>query len=378
MTSYDVIVVGLGGVGSAAAFHAARRGARVLGIDRFPPGHERGSSHGQTRIIRQAYFEHPDYVPLLRRASAAWAELEAQRGEQLYYETGLLEAGPPEGVVIPGVRESARRYGLPVDELRPAEARRHWPGLVVPDEFVAMFERRSGYLLVERCVVAHAEEARKLGAELRVGESVLHWHATDNAVVVETDAHTYSAANLVIAAGAWSSLLLSSLGVPLRVVRKHLHWYASDDDRYRADRGCPTFFFETPEGYFYGFPRIDEGGVKAAEHSGGEEVADPLGVDRSPDPRDEQRVARFLATYLPGVSSRRTAHAVCMYTMTADEHFLVDRHPQHPQVVFAAGLSGHGFKFVGVLGEVLADLTLAGDTNLPVEFLRLGRPGLQP
>jgi sarcosine oxidase len=378
MSNYDAIVIGLGGVGGAAAMHLARRGARVLGLDRFPPGHDRGSSHGQTRIIRQAYFEHPDYVPLLRRAYQLWEELESLRGEQLYQEAGLLEAGPDDGVVVPGIRESARRYQLPVDEFTADEAMRQFPGFVVPDGCLAMFERRAGFLFVERCVEAHASEAGKLGAELRIGESVLRWAAESDAVVVETDAATYRAARLVIACGAWSGQLLGDLHVPLRVVRKHLHWYANKDERYQRERDCPAFFYETPEGYFYGFPQIDERGVKLAEHSGGEEVADPLGVNRDEDPQDVQRVTQFVQSHLPGLSRERTGHAVCMYTLTADEHFLVDRHPHHPQVALAAGLSGHGFKFVGVLGEALADLALAGETRLPIEFLRLDRPGLRP
>ncbi|MEQ8791529.1 MAG: N-methyl-L-tryptophan oxidase [Pirellulaceae bacterium] len=377
MNSYDAIVIGLGGVGGAAAMHLARRGAHVLGIERFSLGHDRGSSHGQTRIIRQAYFEHPDYVPLLRRAYALWEELESHCGEQLYWEAGLLEVGPADGVVVPGVRESARRYTLPVDEFSPAEAMRQFPAFVIPDDCVAMFERRAGLLHVERCVLAHADEARKLGADLHAGESVLRWSADKGGVVVETDVATYGAAKLVVAGGAWSSQLLSDLRVPLRVVRKHLHWHANDDPRYRLDGGCPTFFYETRQGYFYGFPQLDERGVKLAEHSGGEEAADPLGVNRDEDPRDVERVGDFLRAHLPGVSAQRTGHAVCMYTLTADEHFLVDRHPEHPQVVFAAGLSGHGFKFTGVLGEILADLALAGETTQPVEFLRLDRPGIR-
>ncbi|MEO8493922.1 MAG: FAD-dependent oxidoreductase, partial [Planctomycetota bacterium] len=164
-----------------------------------------------------------------------------------------------------------------------------------------------------------------------------------------------------------------SLGIKLRVLRKHLHWYACNDVRYRADHGCPAFFYETPAGYLYGFPQIDEQGVKVADHTGGTEISDPLADDKSPEPRDVQRVEQFVREYLPGVSTTAQRHAVCYYTMSPDEHFIVDRHPAHNNVVFAAGLSGHGFKFASVLGEVLADMALSGRPTLPMEFLHCGR-----
>ncbi len=373
MSTYDVIVLGTGGVGSAAAFHLARRGAKVLGLDRFPGGHDKGSSHGETRIIRKAYFEHTDYVPLLNRAYDLWAELEQRSSEQLYHEVGLLEIGPPDGVVVPGVLASARQHQLTVDELTEREVAERFPAFVVPDGSVAVFEQHAGYLLVERCVLAHLAEATKCGAELRTGETILDWTANERGVTVRTDQNTYSAQKLVVTAGAWAKDLLADLGIKLRVLRKHLHWYACDDARYRADHGCPAFFYETPAGYLYGFPQIDELGVKVADHSGGTEISDPLTDDKSTEPRDVQRVEQFMRMCLPGVSTKPQRHAVCYYTMSPDEHFIVDRHPDHDNVGFAAGLSGHGFKFTTVLGEVLTDLTLDGQTALPIEFLRLAR-----
>lgn len=373
VTTYDTIVIGTGGVGSAVLFQLARRGVRTLGLDRFPPGHDRGSSHGRTRLIRQAYYEHPDYVPLLRRAYALWADLEAAVAEQLLYRTGLLEVGPADGRLIAGVLGSARRYGLEVEELAGDDVARRFPGFVVTDGCHAIFERNAGFLLVERCVLAHIREARRLGAELRTGEAVLRWFADGNGVMVETETATYRAQRLVIAAGAWSGPILGELGVRLRVVRKHQHWFETGDDRYRIDRGCPAFFFEAPDGYFYGMPSYDDHGVKVAEHSGGEDVVDPLALDRGPDAEDRRRVQAFLRAHLPGVSRREMAHAACMYTCTPDEHFIVDRHPKSPHVVFAAGLSGHGFKFAPVLGEALAELALDGATEQPIGFLGLGR-----
>lgn len=370
---YDVIVLGVGGVGSAALLHLARRGARAVGIDRFAPPHDRGSSHGQTRIIRQAYFEHPDYVPLLKRSYELWRELEERTGRRLYHRTGLLEVGPPQGVVLPGVLESARMHGLDVETLTADEAQRRFPALTIPDGCEAVFERDAGYLRVEDCVSAHVEEARRLGAEVRGGEAVQAWRVAGGDVIVDTDRGRYSAPRLVLTAGAWAGPLLAGVGPPLSVVRKHLHWFANRDPRLREENGCPAFFYETPQGYYYGFPQIDESGLKAAEHSGGEETADPLHVDRSLDPAELARVQNFLAAHLPGVSGRQTAHTVCMYTMTPDAHFLVGHHPRWPQVSVVAGLSGHGFKFAAVLGEILAQLALDGQSPHAIGFLSLRR-----
>jgi sarcosine oxidase len=377
MPSYDAIVVGTGGIGSAALDHLARRKLRVLGLDRFPPAHDRGSSHGQSRMIRQAYFEHPDYVPMVLRAYEGWADLSRRRGRALYHETGLLEIGPVDGVVVPGVLKSAREHRLEVDQLSPAELASRFPGFHVPPHFTGVFERRAGYLEVEQCVRAYLDEATAAGAELRSDETVLGWRAVGSGVEVETSRGRYSAGRLIITAGAWASDLLADLGLRLSVVRKPLYWYRPRTSEYDVERGGPAFLYETAEGIFYGFPRIDEAGVKVAEHTGGVEVADPLTIDRAIDPIDQRRVEAFLAEQMPGVSRELGRHAVCMYTLTPDRDFIVDRHPAAPQVSFVAGLSGHGFKFVPVLGEALADLATDTTSAVDLSFLRHDRAGLR-
>ena len=384
--SFDCIVVGTGGVGSAACDHLARRGARVLGLDRFPPGHDRGSSHGDTRIIRQAYFEHPDYVPMLLRAYELWQDLSLRTGKKLYHEVGIIEVGPPSGIVISGVLEAARAHGLPLERVSNAEAATRFPGLSIPDDMEVLFERRAGYLRVEECVVAHCEEAVKNGAVLQHGEVVRRWAPDGRGVRVETDQRTYRAQSLILTAGAWAGQLLGDLGLALEVLRMPLVWYATRGDGYREENGFPTFLFETAAGRFYGFPQIDGHGIKIARHtdtrSAGhtkqrEVVADPLALDRSLRPGDREPVEAFLAAHCPQVRSECVRHAVCMYTMTPDEHFAVGLHPDYPAVALAAGLSGHGFKFTGVLGEALADLVLEGQTSLPIGFLGLERKGLR-
>ncbi|HTQ38179.1 MAG TPA: N-methyl-L-tryptophan oxidase [Pirellulales bacterium] len=378
MSSYDVIVIGgAGGVGSAALYHLAQHGVKVLGLDRFPPGHDRGSSHGRTRIIRQAYFEHSDYVPLLLRAYELWDELSQRCGKRLYHEIGLLQIGPSNGRVVPGVLESARQHGLLVDRLTARQAMARFPAFRIPDDWEAVFEQRAGYLDVEDCVLAHLSEAQILGAELQTGVQVLCWSVENGTVSVDTDAGQFHAGKLVMAAGAWAGQLLSHLGILLTVLRAPVFWYPIIDDALRADRGCPAYLFDTPQ-CPYGIPQVDEFGFKIAEHGNREKkqsLADPLQVNRQLDPNDQARVEGFLREHIPGVGRPHLHHSVCLYTMSPDENFIVDVHPQFPQVVFAAGLSGHGFKFTCVLGEILADLALAGRTSHPIGFLNRRRFG---
>jgi monomeric sarcosine oxidase len=373
MSPYDCIVLGTGGVGSAACWQLSRRGARVLGLDRFPPGHARGSSHGQTRIIRQAYFEHADYVPLLRRAYELWADLEQATGQRLFDQVGLLQVGPADGVVLPGVLQAARQHELQVESLTAAESNRRFPGFHVPEHLSSVFESRAGLLHVEACVQAHCAAAVAAGAELLSDVEVQGWQATAAGVIVRTNRGDFKAGKLIITAGAWSPDLLGNSVPPLRVVRKHIYWFPAPRREHQAAAGAPTFLYELPQGVFYGFPTINADGLKCGEHSGGEPVADPLNDPRLPDERDQTRVTEFVRTYLPGISPVVQSRSVCFYTLSPDENFLLDRHPQHSNVCFAAGLSGHGFKFTGVLGEVLADWTLTGKTALPVEFLSTAR-----
>jgi sarcosine oxidase len=372
MQTYDVIVLGAGGVGSAALAELARRGVRAVGIDRFDPPHDQGSSHGQSRVIRQAYFEHPNYVPLLKESYRLWRELEAATGQKLFHEVGLLEVGPADGVVVPGVLRAAAEHDLAVERVSAAEIEHRWPGLQVSDDLVGVIEQNAGYLLVEDCVAANLKIAQAAGASLMTNTVVHNWRVDGGGVHVRTDAGEISAGKLIITAGAWASSVLEQALPPLSARRKSLFWFAADSPQFDAESGFPVYLFELPSGVFYGFPRL-EGRMKVAEHSGGATIADPANVDRAIDFAEQQRVTTFLADHLPDVSLSVTNHAVCLYTMSPDEHFIVDRHPQHANVVFAAGLSGHGFKFTPVLGHALADIALGGTSPLPIDFLSLQR-----
>jgi sarcosine oxidase len=368
MPHYDAIVLGAGGVGSAALYHLARRGLHAAAFDQFPVAHGRGSSHGRTRIIRKAYYEHPDYVPLALRAYELWTELSELRRQTLIHRVGLLQIGPADGSVLGGVMESARRFGLSVESLDETEISRRFPALRVPSECGGVYEADAGWLPVEACVAAHLEEAARLGAEIHTSAAVVSWHADASGATVVTTGGSYTAPRLVIAAGAWSHGLLADAALPLAVLRKPQYWYAADE-RFRAERNCPAFLYELPEEVFYGLPQVDEWGVKLARHTGGQPLADPAQQHDAIDAEDQRLVEQFAQRYLAGVTRNLRAHDPCLYTMSPDHNFLVGRHPRWPHVVLAAGLSGHGFKFTPVLGLALAELAIDGRSDLPIGFL---------
>lgn len=375
--SYDAIVVGVGGMGSAALYHLAERGLKVLGLEQFDIAHDRGSSHGQTRLIRKSYFEHSDYVPLVHRAYDMWAGLEEASGRKLYCRTGLLLVGPPEGPVISGVRKAAAEHNLEIESVQAAALPERFPGFAGVEGLSLLFEPDAGYLRVEECVRAHTQLAVARGAELLTQQTVRGWTADGNGVCVTTHSGRYAAAKLVICGGAWSGQILSELALPLEVRRKVVMWFDATEF-HRQECGFPVFGFEVGDDLFYGFPAIDERGLKIAKHTGGEVVEDPDQINRELREADLDEIVPFITRHLPGVKPTPQHHSVCMYTMTPDEHFIIDRHPQHEQVSFAAGFSGHGFKFAPVVGSVLADLVIDGATQEPVGFLRADRVELLP
>jgi len=367
----DCIVVGLGALGSVVAHDLAARGLDVLGLDRFEPGHNRGSSHGATRVIRQAYFEHPDYVPLLKRAYERWAELEHWGQQQLYHPVGVLEVGPADGVVVPGVLRAAREHNLRVQELDGAEVVRRFPGISGLGEngLVGVFEQDAGYLVTEQSVRLWAARARQQGARLEIGPAVLDWQHDGDSFIVETEAGSHRSEQLVLSPGAWAPQLLPPwLADTLQVRRKVLLWYEAEPV-YHQDSSFPVWLFEKPEGVFYGFPSRNELGLKAARHSGGLLCDDPLHVDRDLHAQDHKLVEQFLAQHLPQVRGQTPVrHAVCMYTMSRDEHFIVGGDPEQPGLWYGAGLSGHGFKLVPALGELLATAVATGHDPSPALF----------
>ena len=375
---YDVIVLGLGGMGSAAAAHLAARGSRVLGVERFTPAHDRGASHGETRLIRQAYFEDPAYVPLLLRAYELWNELEREHPGILTVTGGLM-IGRPQAAAVAGSLRSARQWGLDHELLDAAELRRRFPAFAVDDETVALYEPLAGYVRPEETVLAHLDRAAKHGATLNFEEQVLDWHAASSAeggVTVRSNKGTYTAASLVIAPGAWAPRLLPEFAHALTVERQQLFWFAPSDgiERYRAPH-FPVFIWEDPTGaQLYGFPACGttEDGVKIAFFRNGS-PADPDALDRAIHPGEVEHIRDYLSTRIPALPGSYLRGLACTYTTTPDENFLLATHPAHPQVTVAAGFSGHGFKFVPAIGEIIADLVRDGETSLPIDLFAPAR-----
>jgi sarcosine oxidase len=369
--SPDVIVLGLGGMGSAAASTLARRGASVLGLEQFGFAHRRGSSHGGTRIIRTAYYEHPAYVPLVKRAFTLWAELEARTGTLLLTPCPCLTVGEPDGELIAGVRRAVAEHSLLAESLTAAEVEARFPQFRIPPHFTAVLEQSAGILAVEECVRAMQTDARVAGADLRCEEPVIEWRAVGDGVEVTTTKGTYTAGRLVITAGAWATRMLADIGVPLTVMRQVMWWFGTDS-AFARDR-FPVFLLDTPAGAFYGMPSAGDEGMKCARHYGAPELASPDAVSWTVDPGEVADVRAFLARHLPAADGPPVSAEACMYTLTPDRHFVIDRHPRFPQVAVACGFSGHGFKFAPTVGEVLADLTTTGRTDHHIELFRTGR-----
>ncbi len=368
--TYDAIVIGLGGMGSAAAYQLAGRGKRVLGLEQYSPPHEWGSSHGRSRIIRQAYFEDPAYVPLLLRSYELWEQLERDSGEDILTVTGGLMMGHPDSDLVAGSRKSADEHGLPYEMLDAPEIKRRFPVFEPTPETVALYEERAGFVRPETSISAHLELAAQRGADLRFGESVRSWRAgpSGEGVVVETESGTYEAGRLVISAGSWASELLSELELPLEVTRQILFWFELDDVTPFRSENFPVYIWEPEDGNtFYGIPaHDDESGVKAAFFRADAVPCTPETIDREVHAEEVEFIRGYMARHLPRLNGKLLQAQTCMYTSTPDLHFVISPHPEHPQVSMAAGFSGHGYKMSSVVGEVLADLATEGETRHPI------------
>jgi sarcosine oxidase len=370
--SADLVVIGLGAMGGAIAWRAARRGLTVVGIDARRPPHALGSTHGHSRIIREAYFEHPQYVPLVRRAYALWAELEHAAHTRLFHPTGGLMIGAADSPVVTGTLRAAGEHGLAVQVWSAAEIRDRVPALVPAGDMVGVFEPRAGVLAPERAVTAMLQCAAAAGATLRTDEPVLDWLQADRRVVIRTATGEYTGRHAVVAAGAWLPSLAEGLSVPLGVERQVQYWFATEGDTRFATGALPVFLIQTPGGrMLYGLP--DQGqGLKLAEHHGGT-TASPDVVDREVQ-ADEQ--ARFLALAspwidrLPGTPADRS---VCLYTNTPDGDFVLDRHPAAPDVYVVSACSGHGFKFAPAIGDAVVSELAGEPAGIDLSPFRLSR-----
>lgn len=372
-SAFDVIIAGLGAFGAATARSLAGRGVRTLGLDRFQPPHDRGSHHGRTRIIREAYFENPLYVPLVRQAYDAWTGLEEESGQELLHLTGGLMVGPPDGELVGGTLASARRHGIAHELLGAGELRDRYPRMRVPDGMVGVLEKRAGVLDARGCLQALLDGARAACTELRFDEPVEDWTADGDGVSVRTPRGEYRGGVLVLAAGPWLGRLLGeAVPIPLRVQRQVVHWVlaARSAEDFRVGHLPVAIWEQVPGRFFYVVPDMGDG-VKAALHHGGQ-VTDPDRVARPATDVDREAIRHVLTRFLPDAAGRIRESSVCLYTNTPDGNFLLGRHPLHPRVVLVGGGSGHGFKFAPVLGRLTAALAL--DEEISPQITPQGNP----
>ncbi|HMA00737.1 MAG: N-methyl-L-tryptophan oxidase [Gemmatimonas sp.] len=369
---FDAVIVGLGAMGSAALYHLALRGVKVLGVDKFATPHIHGSTHGRTRIIREAYYEHPCYVPIVQRAYELWAQLERDIGERLFVQTGGLMIGPPSGEIFAGALRSATEHGLAHTILEPQEVHGRFPGFRVPEGSMALHEPRAGLLFPEKCVEAHLALARGAGAAVRSGVTVTAWDADDD-VRIRTDAGELRARTLIITAGPWLPALVSDLELPLEVERQLFHWFepSSHPEWYDASHSPISLIEYARDRFFATFPDVGHG-VKAGVHHEGEMI--DIDAPRAPASEAEgAEMQALLARYLPQAAGRILDRATCVYTNTPDHDFILDRHPAHPNVIIASPCSGHGFKFSSAIGEIVADLVTSRETSFDLSPFALSR-----
>jgi sarcosine oxidase len=375
MREFDAIVVGVGGMGSATAYHLARRGQQVLGLEQFDRAHDFGSSHGVTRIIRMAYAEGAGYVPLLLRAYTLWRELETLAGERLLYVTGGVDAGAPDSATVRGSLATCRQFGLDHQEFDAASLNAKYPGYRFPKGMAAVLQPDGGFLAPEACVVNYVKAAQALGAEIHTRERVIGWDSFAGGVEVRTEHDSYRTRSLVITAGPWASQLCPEL-VPLAIPeRQVVLWAAPLRPELFQPAVFPVFNLEAPEGRFYGCPVFGVPGFKIGKYHHRREVVDPSGIDREIHAEDEAVLREGIRQYFPDADGPPLAMKTCMFTNSPDEHFILDAHPEADNVYIAAGFSGHGFKFSSVVGEIMADLALDGGTKYSnrIGMFRLAR-----
>lgn len=380
-TLFDVIVIGVGSMGAPTCYYLSKRGHKVLGIEQFGITHELGSHAGQSRIIRKAYFEHPDYVPLLQKAYENWKELEDETGEQIYYQTGLVYFGRPEKAMLKGVKLSADLYKIPLEKVDEFSSKKRFPLFNIPKSFETLFEPEAGFIPPEKVIKLYVRQAVKFGAEIHTTEKVTGWRKMGNSIVVNTDKNTYHCGKLIITAGAWSGNMIPGISEKIEVTRQFVAWIKPKnwDDYCLNNFPCWLIDEDEKAGCYYGFPILppdkfgEPHGLKIACHYPGA-VTDADKVNRQLADEDIENIRYALDKYFPGTFNGMVTAKTCLYANLPDENFIIDRLPGYKEhVTIACGFGGHGFKFASVVGEILADLSINGSTMLSIGFLNAKR-----
>ncbi len=373
MPSYDAIVIGVGGMGSAAVYHLARRGLRVLGLEKHAIPHEMGSSHGYSRMIRYTLQEHPSYVPLVSRSYELWHEMEETAGEELMVTTGSIRAGAPDSPFFLNAQEACDLHSIPYEILTASEVNKRFPGYRFPEEISSVYQADGGFLLPERCIVTHVQAAERAGADVHSQETVLDWEVRGDGVQVRTDRDTYTAGRLVVTAGPWAANLVPELAAYAVPERQVMGWFQPKRPELYAADAFPVFGVFTEEGRYYGFPSHAVPGFKIGRAHHLLQKVDPDAINREVHPEDEDILRQAVNRYFPLAAGKLLDGKTCMYTNTPDEHFMIGTLDGQPQVSVAAGFSGHGFKFASVIGEIMADLAQNGATEHDINLFRLDR-----
>ncbi|OBZ19414.1 N-methyltryptophan oxidase [Bacillus sp. FJAT-27264] len=371
--NFDVIIIGAGSMGMAAGYFLAKSGKKTLLLDSFNPPHNKGSHHGETRIIRHAYAEGEEYVPFVLRAQQLWTDLEQATGKQLFLQTGVLNVGEEGSEFIRNIISSSEKYSLPLAIMNAEEVHQRWPGITLPGDYVGCFEPASGILKSEECIQAYKELAESHGATILANSRVKDISVLADRVTIKTDEETFYSDALVVSAGSWSGELLSTmldLDLPLTAVRKTFAWFDADENLYNHEQ-FPAFNFETPEGIYYGFPSTDGCGLKVGRHDGGDEINPDESMQEFGEVADdEEDLQQFLNGYIPDIQQLKYGKT-CMYPMIPDEKFIIDLHPKYPNIAIAAGFSGHGFKFSSAVGQALSNLIISGKNDIDISHFSL-------
>jgi sarcosine oxidase len=373
MAQPQIVVIGLGAMGSTALHQLARRGVRVVGIEQCQLGHDRGSSHGPTRVIRLAHYENAAYLPLMRRAYEQWRELESIAGRTLITTTGIIQIGPANAQVVRDTIAAAGKYDLDLEILNAVSVMRRYPVFRLPGHFEAVWQPDGGTIAAAAALDATVRATQNAGATVRTGEKVIAIEPRSNTVRISTDRDQIEVDGLIVTAGPWLAKVLPHLHLPLRVTRQVVGWFEPGDvGEFAADR-FPVFILESDHGHHYGLPYYGGMGVKIAKHHHLDEAVDPDHYDMMVSAADEAAIRAPLDEFLPGANGRLLSAQTCLYTMTPDETFIIDCLPGSPHVVIASPCSGHGFKFSPVVGEIAADLVTAGTTRHDIAPFRLAR-----
>lgn len=377
MKQYDIAVIGAGAMGSAAAYHLAKSGKKILVLDRYAPPHSLGSSHGESRIIREAYFEHPMYVPLVRQAYALWNQLEQESGKKLFLQTGGLMISDKNNKVFSGAAASAATYGIAYDYLDNRAIKKRFPAFLPGKDMVALYEKFAGILFPAACIRAQLALSRKPNVTLQFNETVTQLQQAPDAITITTSGAAYKARKVIVSAGAWITAVIPEVKLPLEVKRQVLFWFtcANASEKRFMPENFPVFIWEyKPNHLFYGFPDLGNGIKIAIHHRGTPATADT--INRKVSKQEVVEITALAKNHFDSELQYRSS-AVCMYTNTPDEHFIIDYHPDNRNIIIASACSGHGFKFSSAIGKILSEMALEEKLSFDIGKFRLGRK-MQP